>query len=102
MNEAADDPAENELVYEGRANYFHGMEAIGGKLRLTTRELIFTPHKVNIQRHVQEWSVTDVVGVAEVRSFGIVPNGLAVTLSSNELLRFAVWHRQRWIDALSR
>src|SRR5688572_21922907 len=39
------------VVFESMASHYRGAEAVGGKLYLTDKRLIFKSHKLNIQNH---------------------------------------------------
>ena len=88
------------LVYSGLANHFRNYEARGGRLALTKTELVFVPHIVNIQRGELRIPLSDILSVAAVRTWGIIPNGLAVTLKSGKVERFVVNDRNDWVAKL--
>jgi hypothetical protein len=86
--------------YSGLANHFRNFEARGGRLALTNTELVFVPHVVNIQRGDLRIPLPDIASVASVRTWGIIPNGLAVTLKSGKVERFVVNDRSDWVAKL--
>ena len=88
------------VVYSGLANHFRNFEARGGRLALTNTELVFVPHVVNIQRGNLRIPLSDIASVAAVRTWGIIPNGLAVTLKSGKVERFVVNDRNDWVAKL--
>ena len=88
------------VVYSGLANHFRNFEARGGRLALTNTELVFVPHVVNIQRGDLHIPRSDIASVAAVRTWGIIPNGLAVTLKSGKVERFVVNDRNDWVAKL--
>jgi hypothetical protein len=85
-----------EVVWEGPANHFRGLEAVGGRLVLTNERLLFASHPFNVQTH--EWAVsrTDVLDAGPVSTLGVVPNGLLVTTRSGDAERFVVSDREEW------
>jgi hypothetical protein len=85
-----------QIVREGLANHFQGIEAVGGRLVLTNERVIFKSHPFNIQTH--EWSVarTDISETEPARTLGIVPNGLLIKVKSGETERFVVRDREGW------
>jgi hypothetical protein len=97
---------ENEIVVkEGRANLQRGIEAVGGKLYLTDRRLVFEAHKFNIQSAPLQIELGSVVDVRKcwTRLWGIVPsvpNSIAVTTKDGTVHRFVVWGRESWIVAI--
>jgi len=86
--------------FMGLANHFRNYEARGGRLALTKTELVFVPHVVNIQRGELRLQLSEIASVAPVRTWGIIPNGLAVTLKSGKVERFVVNDRGDWIAKL--
>ncbi|WP_254157665.1 hypothetical protein [Chryseosolibacter indicus] len=49
---------DEELIKEAGANHFKGKEAVGGKLALTNKRLVFKSHKLNLQNHEQSFSIS--------------------------------------------
>jgi hypothetical protein len=90
----------DDLVYSGLANHFLNYEGRGGRLALTKTELVFMPHVVNIQRGELRIPRSDIASVAAVPTWGIIPNGLAVTLKSGKVERFVVNDRHDWVAKL--
>lgn len=88
------------LVRSGLANHFLNFEGRGGRLALTKTELVFVPHAVNMQRGEVHVPRSEIASVEAVRTWGIVPNGLAVTLKSGKVERFVVNDRNGWVTAL--
>ena len=88
------------VVYSGLANHFLNLEGRGGRLALTRTELVFMPHVVNLQRGELRIPLSEIASVAAVRTWGIIPNGLAVTLKSGKVERFVVNDRNGWVAAL--
>lgn len=89
------------MVQSGLANHFRNFEGRGGRLALTSTHLRFKPHPVNIQRRALEIPLADIVAARPVRTFGIIPNGIAVQLASGKVERFAVNDRLAWLEALN-
>jgi hypothetical protein len=89
------------IVQTGLANHFRNFEGRGGRLALTSAYLRFKPHPVNIQRRTLDIPRADIVAASPVRTFGIIPNGIAVQLASGRVERFAVNDRLKWLDALN-
>ena len=88
------------VVYSGLANHFLNLEGRGGRLALTRTELVFMPHVVNLQRGELRIPRSEIASVAAVPTWGIVPNGLAVTLKSGKVERFVVNDRSDWVAKL--
>jgi len=88
------------LLKEGPANHFKGMEAVGGKLHLTNRRLLFQSHSFNVQTHEETYLLADIASVRTRNTLGIVPNGIGVMLNNNHEERFVVNGRQEWIQKI--
>ncbi|MGP3961473.1 hypothetical protein ACTWPT_36300 [Nonomuraea sp. 3N208] len=94
-------PAAGEtVVHKGVANLWAGPEAVGGRLWLTSRSLVFRSHAVNVQRGVWAWPLEEIVSTAPVNTLGIVPNGMEVVLRNGERVRFVVRKRRVWMQAI--
>lgn len=62
---------------------------------------MFKPHAVNLQRGELRISRSEVSHVVSVRTFGLIPNGLAVTLKSGEIETLVVNGRDMWARKLT-
>jgi hypothetical protein len=85
-----------DVLLQGPANHFRGVEGVGGWLVLTDQRLLFQPHGMNIQK--EEWSVplSDLIRMEPRRTLWVIPNGLkAVTAAGEE--RFVVEKRTPWL-----
>jgi hypothetical protein len=91
-----------DVVHQGPANHFKGIESVGGKLFLTSRRLRFRSHKLNVQTHDESYPLQDVLSVEPVRTMGIIPNGFAVLLRDGRRERFVVFSPGQWIETVRR
>lgn len=89
------------IEHTGLANHFLNLEGRGGRLALTNTHLLFTPHAINLQRSGLRIPRSEIVRADAVRTLGIVPNGVAVTLKSGKTERFVVSERDEWIRRLN-
>jgi hypothetical protein len=89
------------IEHSGLANHFLNLEGRGGRLALTRDRLVFKPHVANVQRSELAIPRSEIVSVAPVRTLGVVPNGIAVTLRSGKVERFVVNDRDTWIAKLA-
>jgi hypothetical protein len=96
------EPPVGEVVeHSAPANHMQKFEGRGGQLFLTERNLIFKPHRMNIQSNVVTIPRHDIAGVAATRTLGLVPNGLKVVLRDGTVHRFVVRDREEWVRVLS-
>lgn len=94
------EPDENVLI-ETPANHFKGIEAVGGKLYLTNKRLIFKSHKLNIQNHELFIDLPDIKSVDRHKTLGLVNNGLLITTSQNMKEKFVVEQAEEWVNRLT-
>ena len=90
---------------EGRANLQRGRETVGGRLRLLSDRLVFTPHKLNFQTDPVEVPLAEVRGTRPVwtKFLGVLPlapNSLAVELADGTEHAFVLSGRQGWKSAI--
>lgn len=89
-----------EVVFQTPANHNKGMEAVGGLLLLTNKRLVFKSHKVNIQNHELSLSRSEILSSYRFKSFGMVNNGLKVTLRNGTEEKFVVQQAEVWVEQL--
>ena len=95
-------PDKDETIeLETIANHFKGIEAVGGKLYLTNKRLIFKSHKLNFQTHELLVNLDDVVKVNRYKVMGIVNTGLAVTTMMNKTEKFVMQEPEIWVSQLA-
>jgi hypothetical protein len=90
-----------QILRKGVANLWRGMEAVGGRLWLTSGWLIFRSHAMNFQGGVWAWPLEAVVSVEPVNTLKVVPNGMEVILMDGERARFVVNRRGAWMSAIT-
>ena len=94
---------EGEVIrHEGQANLFRGIEAVGGKLVLTNKRLVFKPHKVNLQRGQVNLALDHITGINSRKTSKIFDNGLRVLNQRGEPFDFVVFERDEWISRLKK
>ena len=90
------------VVHHGPANHFKGIEAVGGKLFLTNRRLVFRSHRFNVQTHEESYPLDGIVSAEPSRTLGLVPNGLLLQMRDGRRERFVVGGRSEWVSLLRR
>lgn len=93
------------IVKKGFANLQKNIEAVGGRLYLTNRRLIFESHWLNIQSGVTEVELCDIESSANcwTRSFDLIPvlpTSCRVRTRYGEEYRFIVFRRDSWTRAI--
>lgn len=84
------------------ANWLRGFEGVGGKLFLTNERLVFIPHGLNIQT---EWLQLEIWGMTKIekrKTWGIIPNGITITMEDGLVFKFGVWNRSKIIREIIR
>ncbi len=92
--------APETVLKQGGASHFKGMEAVGGKLFLTDRRLVFKSHRFNIQVHEESYPLAEITAVEPRRGISIVGDGLAVVLNGDREERFVVFGRRDWMTQI--
>ena len=91
--------AGESLIKEGPANQVKGLEAVGGRLFLTTRRLAFRSHAFDMQVHEVSYPLAEIGAVEPPRTFGFIPNGLKVEVGGTKH-RFVVGNRAEWVRVI--
>jgi hypothetical protein len=88
------------ILFETGANHFKGIEAVGGKLYLTTKRLIFKSHRFNFQKHTLSINLDEIASVGRYKVWGISNNGLLVKRKSGLTEKFTVVQPEEWLQHL--
>ncbi len=93
---------ENERIeIEGPANLFRGIEAVGGKLFLTNRKLIFKSHKLNIQKGQTDINYENIDEIIARKTAKLIDNGIRIKTKDAKEFDFVVYDREKWIEKLT-
>lgn len=90
------------VLFNVSANLKKGIETVGGKLKVTEGELIFTPHKMNIQSAPVTINFEEIKKVEKRNNLFIVPNGVSVYVKDGTEHKFVVNKRDKIIDYLNK
>ncbi len=93
------------LFREGGANIRRGVEAVGGRLFLTSERLLFQSHAFNVQTGTTEIALADIRGTALrwTKFLGVLPlfaNTLVVQMRDGAEYRFVPHGRMKWQAAI--
>lgn len=102
MNEAdqGDLNQAEEVLADAAANLFRGIEAVGGRLKITSGRLLFQPHAINLQSQPEQILMGDIVEVGKRNTMWIVPNGMFVRTRAGQEFKFVVWGREKLIKLI--
>lgn len=93
---------ENEnIVYEDGANLFRGTwVAVGGKLFLTNKRLIFNSHKYNFQNGETSIALSEIIEISKRKTSRIIDNGIRIVTKDNSKYDLVVNNRDEWLKQL--
>ena len=90
--------------YSGRsilANYFRGMEGVGGKLHFDEEGLTFVSHAFNIQTGETRIDYKQIKSVAKRNTLGIFPNGMSIFTNDGIEHKFVIYKRTVVIEFIN-
>jgi hypothetical protein len=93
--------ASEQILADVAANLFRGIEAVGGRMKITDRRIVFQPHAVNLQKNPAEILFCDVLGISKRNIYGFIPNGILICTKGGVEYKFVVWKRNKLIDLIS-
>jgi len=92
---------ENEkIIFEGPANLFRGLEAVGGKIFLTETHLVFNSHKLNIQSGATKIPYTSIEELLPCKTAKFIDNGLKIITKEGVIYQFVINERETWVQHL--
>ena len=80
------------------ANYFRGMEAVGGKIYFDEKGITFKSHSFNIQTGNIRIEYMSIDYVEKRNTLGIVPNGMLIVTKDGIEHKFVISHRKEIIE----
>ena len=80
-------------VLEKMANLFRGVEAVGGRMYLTSNGIYFISHSLNVQAGETRIGYEDILNIEKCNTLGIMPNGLRVVTKRGATYQFVLWGR---------
>jgi len=89
-----------QIIHEGSANHFKGIESVGGKLYLTNERIYFCSHSLNIQSHELTIEFSNIKSIGKRNTMLIIPNGMYVELHNGKKEKFVIWGRNNWIQKI--
>ena len=82
------------------ANYFRGIEAVGGKIFFDETGLNFKSHVFNIQTGEMYINYSDIQEIRKRNTLGIVPNGISIITKDGFDHKFVINQRNNVIEFL--
>ncbi len=87
------------VLRDGPANLKDGWVMIGGVLKLTPDQLVFSSHGFAQKASTRAWELKSFESIAPARAMGIVPNALLVRIGGTEI-KLVVTEREGWMKAI--
>lgn len=82
------------------ANYFRGIEAVGGKIYFDNNGLNFQSHAMNIQRGSTRIEYSDIAYLKKRNTLGIAPNGISILTKDGFEHKFIINDRNSVLEFL--
>lgn len=92
--------SDEEILADVPANLIRGIEAVGGRLIVTSRRVVFKPHPVNIQKMPEEILIDDIVEVGNRNTLGLIPNGFFIRTKAGAEHKLVVWDRRKLLELI--
>jgi len=87
-----------QITFDIGSNLKRSWEYVGGKLKITDKNLYFHPHSINLQRNDLLISMKRIKEVDKAKVLGISPNGVNITLDDDTCYQFVIgmpWTKKR-------
>ncbi|MDM8158534.1 GRAM domain-containing protein [Labilibaculum sp. K2S] len=95
--------ADETIIFEDGASLFRGaLVAVGGKLFLTNKRLIFNPHKYNFQKGETSIELSEITEISKRKTSRIMDNGLRVVTKDNTKYDLVLNDRDEWLKQLKK
>jgi hypothetical protein len=92
---------DEEILADVAANFFRGIEGVGGRLKITSHRVLFEANEINLQEQPGEILLSDIAEVSKRNTMGIIPNGLLIRTKVNAIYKFVVWRRGKLIELIN-
>lgn len=90
-----------QIIFQTPANHFKGVEAVGGKLYVTNKRLVFKSHKLNFQKHELSILLHQITQVERSKTAKLFNNGIIIHTFQNTTERFVVEKADEWYTHLT-
>ena len=92
---------DEEILADVAANFFRGIEGVGGRLKITSHRVLFEANEINLQeqpgdilgsesnlqQQPAEILLSDIAEVSKRNTMGIIPNGLLIRTKVNVIYK---------------
>lgn len=88
-------------LMRGSANVWKSGEPVRGKLYLLERALVHQPQGFHMRADTVIIEILDIKEIVFKNFFGIIPNGLVITLKDEKNYTLVINRRKRWLHAIN-
>lgn len=92
--------ANEQILADVAANLTRGVEAVGGRIRITDLRVLFEANALNLQTMSAEIPLSQIAEVRPRNTLFVVPNGLLIKLKSGVEYKFVTWNRSQLMALL--
>ncbi|MDO6744587.1 GRAM domain-containing protein [Tenacibaculum soleae] len=89
-----------QIEIHGPGNLFKGFEAIGGKIILTNKRIVFKSHNINIQKINVAIDYLDIKQIIKTKTIKFIDNGIKITTKDHKEYNFVVNERDLWFSKI--
>ena len=89
-----------QILSDVVANMVRGFESVGGRMKITTRRVVFESNALALQKMPTEIPITDIAEVGKRSTLGLIPNGLFIRTQAGVLYKFIVFGRAKLIGII--
>ncbi|OCK42497.1 hypothetical protein BA195_09985 [Tenacibaculum soleae] len=90
-----------QIEVHGPGNLFKGVEAIGGKIFLTNKRVIFKSHKINIQKISIDINYFNIKQINRTKTVKFIDNGIKITTKNHKEYNFVFNERDLWFSKIN-
>lgn len=87
---------DEKIICEEGGSYFQDFAAVGGRLTLTNKRILFRSNKNHPKTCSLEVDLSNIDKVDFFKTLNVIPNGLTLLLSDGSIVNFVVDNRQEW------
>lgn len=93
-----------KILYEHYCSHMKGIEAVGGKVMITNKRIIFQSHNFNIQNHECEFLMKNVKSIdSNAKLYKYFPGtGVKITFRDETSETFSPRDRKKFVESIEK
>lgn len=92
-----------KVIFEMFCSHMVGIEAVGGKICLTNKRLLFKSHQFNLHNHELEISIKDITSIQRCRLYKYFPGkGVSISLKDDSIEVFSPRNWKKMIEEIEK